>query len=418
MARARKTPVAPGETQSHRSVIVTFKPKDQRRNKSADKLEILADSAPSCRSLSFYDVAGSAEFAVGARGLPPSMPADKVGYDVNLYEAPIVTLSLSDAEIKALRDNPNIAKVEDDGLAYALPVEDLLFEGQPSVQAETVPFGIQQVKAPPSWGCSRGKGIKVAVLDTGIDWTHADLSVNVKGAVSFVPGETPMDGNNHGTHCAGTIAAPINGVGVVGVAPEASVYAVKVLANNGSGNYSWIIAGINWCIQNKMQIISMSLGGDAAPAALEAMCNAAHNAGLLVIAAAGNNGGAVGAPARYRNVIAVSAIDSSNVIAPFSSRGPEIELCAPGVQVLSTVPGGGYGTMSGTSMACPHVAGAAAVIWGAHRFANNLAIWNLMARTADNLGPPGWDQRYGYGRIDVDQAAGAMTPLAAVPFRP
>ncbi|HEX2887099.1 S8 family peptidase, partial [Vineibacter terrae] len=266
-----------------------------------------------------------------------------------------------------------------------------------------------------------GKGMKVAVLDTGIDWTHPDLAANVKGSVSFVPGETAMDGNSHGTHCAGTIAAPINGVGVVGVAPEASLYAVKVLANNGSGNWSWLIAGLNWCIQNRMHIASMSLGGGSAPVALEAMCNAAFNAGILLVAAAGNSGpgmGTVGVPGKYKNVIAVSAIDNNNVIASFSSRGPEVEICAPGVQVLSTVPGGGYGTKSGTSMACPHVAGAAAVIWGSHRFANNLTIWNLLGSTADNFGVPGWDAEYGYGRVDVDQAAGALVLPPAVPLKP
>ena len=167
-------------------------------------------------------------------------------------------------------------------------------------------------------------------------------------------------------HCAGTIGAPINGVGVVGVAPEASLYAVKVLSNAGSGQWSWLIAGLNWCIQNKMRIASMSLGGGGAPTALETMCNTAFGAGVLLVAAAGNSGpgmGTVGFPGKYKNVIAVSAIDSSNVIASFSSRGPEVEICAPGVKVLSTVPGGGYGNKSGTSMACPHVSGAAAVVW-------------------------------------------------------
>jgi subtilisin len=262
----------------------------------------------------------------------------------------------------------------------------------------------------------------VAVLDTGIDWNHPDLRPNVRGAVSFVPGETAMDGNSHGTHCAGTIGAVVNGAGVVGVAPEASLYGVKVLANNGGGQYSWIIAGINWAIQNRMNIVSMSLGGDGAPAALEQICNAAFNAGVLLIAAAGNSGpppaGHVGAPGRYRSVIAVSAIDNNNVIAPFSSRGPEVEICAPGVQVLSTLPGGGYGQKSGTSMACPHVAGAAAVVWGAHRFATNVQIWNLLGATADNLGNPGWDPLFGYGRVDVDQAALAMVPAPMVPLRP
>ncbi len=426
MAKTKGSKASASDDGARKSVIVTFKRKDERRNKSADKMELLASSVPRAGNLNIYDVAGANAFSIGSPGLPTSLESDSVGFDINLFEAPIVTLKLSDAEIKALKGNADVAAVENDGWAYALtPFQPLLFEGQPSVQAETVPVGISQIQAVPAWGCSRGRGIRVAVLDTGIDWNHPDLKPNVRGAVTFVPGETAMDGNSHGTHCAGTIAAAINGLGVVGVAPEASLFGVKVLANSGSGQFSWIIAGINWAIQNRMQVVSMSLGASAAPAALESICNAAFNAGVLLVAAAGNagppSGGqptSVGFPGRYRNVIAVSAIDTNNVIAAFSSRGPEVEICAPGVQVLSTVPGGGYGQKSGTSMACPHVAGAAAVVWGAHRFATNVQIWNLLGASADNLGNPGWDPLYGYGRVDVDQAALAMAPAAAVALRP
>jgi subtilisin len=395
-------------------VIVTFKPKEQRQDKT-DKVQIVMDAISS--RVQMFD---ATDFTAEIGGVPTSVPREEVGFDVNMYEAPIVSLSLTNQEIAALRRNPNVAMVEEDGLCYALP-ETFVFEGQPTPQAETVPVGVAQVKAPPAWGCSRGRGIKVAVLDTGIDWTHPDLAPNFKGGVTFVPGETVMDGNSHGTHCAGTIGAAINGSGVVGVAPEAWLYAVKVLSNSGSGNWSWLISGLNWCVQNNIKIASMSLGGGGAPVALEAMCNAAFGAGVLLVAAAGNAGpgmGTVGQPGKYKNVIAVSAIDSANVIAPFSSRGPEVELAAPGVQVLSTIPGGGFGSKSGTSMACPHVAGGAAVVWGAHRFATNVQIWNLLAATADNLGPPAWDALYGYGRLDVDQASLAIVPAPAFPLKP
>jgi subtilisin len=395
-------------------MIITFKPKEKRRDKT-DKVEIVQDalSAP----IEFFS---ATDFTAQTGGIPTALEPQEIGLDVDLYEAPIVAVSLTNSEIATLRNNPNVAMIEEDGLCYALP-NGLSFEGQPTLTAETVPVGVQQVKAPSAWGCSRGRGIKVAVLDTGIDWTHPDLAANVKGAVSFVPGQTAMDGNSHGTHCAGTIAATINGSGVVGVAPEAWLYAVKVLSNSGQGQWSWLISGLSWCVQNKIQIASMSLGGGSAPAALETMCNAAFNSGVLLVAAAGNSGpgmNSVGVPGKYRNVIAVSAIDGANVIAPFSSRGPEVELSAPGVQVLSTIPGGGFGLKSGTSMACPHVAGGAAVVWGAHRFASNVQIWNLLASAADNLGPPGWDPLYGYGRLDVDQAALAMVPSPAVPLKP
>lgn len=404
---------------SRRSVIVTFKPKDKRPDSTTDKVEILTQAISSpMQILDASDMITSASMEGLQRVAAPNLAAEPIGFDVNLYEAPIVSLSLTEAEIRALTNNPNIASVEDDGLCYALPMDSLVFEDQPVVAAETVPVGVSQIKAPPAWGSSRGKGIRVAVLDTGIDWTHPDLAANVKGAVSFVPGETAMDGNSHGTHCAGIIGAAINGIGVVGVAPEVSLYAVKVLSNAGSGSWSFLIAGLSWCVTNNIRIASMSLGGLSAPAALKLMCDTAFDKGVLLVAAAGNRGSNLDVPGAYKKVISVGAIDSSNVRAPFSAHGPELELCAPGVNVLSTIPAGGYGKKTGTSMACPHVSGAAAVAWGAHRFATNVQIWNLLADTADNLGSPGWDGDYGYGRVDADQAAGALTPSPTMPMKP
>lgn len=404
---------------SRRSVIVTFKAKDERADTSTDKVDILAEAlAAPLQILDAADMIATAGVEGLQRVAAAGTDAKGVGFDVNLYEAPIVSLSLTDDEIASLKGNPNIAAVEEDGLCYALPAEAFIFEDQPSVLAETVPQGVSQIKAPAAWGASRGKGIRVAVLDTGIDWTHPDLAANVKGAVSFVPGQTAMDGNGHGTHCAGTIAAAINGQGVVGVAPEADLFAVKVLENSGQGNWSFLIAGLAWCVKNQIRIASMSLGGNGAPLALQVMCEAAFKSGVLLVAAAGNTGASVTHPAKYKPVIAVTAIDSANQPAGFSAKGPEVELCAPGVGVLSTIPGGGYGKLNGTSMACPHVAGAAAVAWGAHRFASNVQIWNLLASTADNLGLPGWDAIFGYGRVDAAQAAGALTPSPSVPMKP
>ena len=408
-----------------RSVIVTFKPKDKRPDGDKDKLEVLSEVITS--EVNILN-AGAVERG-GAIGIAPETTA----YDVDEYEAPIVTLSLSDDEITALEKNPNVAAVDDDGEMYALeaaasppvqlPTAQLAVEDQPSPLAETIPTGVNQIRAPLGWDCSRGRGIAVAVLDTGIDGTHPDLSPNYRGGTSFVPGEpSPDDGAGHGTHCAGTIAAAINGSGVVGVAPAASLYAVKVLSSEGIGSWSWLISAIDWCIKRGIRVVSMSLGGSSAPGALEAMCNAAWNKGLLLIAAAGNTGGTsdpgVGFPAKYAKVVAVSAINNSNTIAPFSSRGPEVELCAPGVQVLSTLPGGGHGKMSGTSMACPHVSGAAALAWGGHRFSSNVTIRRVLAKTSDNLGVPGRDDLYGYGRVDARQAACRLTPPGEVPGIP
>ncbi len=417
-----------------RSVIITFKPKDKRPDGTIDKLDIVRESCEA--DVRFFDAMTA---AAAEQAAPMGLPEELVGFDVNEYAAPIVVASLTQAEIGKLEKNPNIAAIEEDGLCYALDGAPalapsvpepppsyggghqpgaLIVEGQPLLLAETIPAGIAQVKAPGAWNCSRGMGIRVAVLDTGIDNSHPDLAPNFAGGISFVSGETFKDGNGHGTHCAGTIAASLNGSGVVGVAPSASLYAVKVLSNSGSGQWSFLIAGIDWCIKNGMRVLSMSLGGSTAPTALQAICDAAFQKGLLLAAAAGNSGGAVIVPARYGSVVAVSAIDGSNTIAPFSSRGPEVELCAPGVNVLSTIPGGGYGTKNGTSMACPHVSGSAAVAWGAHRFASNVTIRRLLAFTADNLGVPGRDPLYGFGRVDAAQAAFQLTPPPAIPGIP
>jgi subtilisin len=442
--KASKAPVAavdifqPANVDSdRRSMIITFKRKDQRPDASADKLSIV--NSVLTTDIKFLDnetlLSSGSAIPVGAR-------PDTIGFDINEFEAPIVVASLTNTEIKHLESNGNVSIVEEDGQTYAvgdcsdfspyvsyagyganvaLRRDQFFVEGQPSVMAETIPAGVSQIKAPSAWDSSRGKGINVAVLDTGIDYNHPDLSPNYRGGVSFVPGQTVMDGNSHGTHCAGTIGAAINGAGVVGVAPAANLYAVKVLDNSGSGQWGWLITGIDWCIKNNMRVLSMSMGGGGAPAALEAMCNAAFNKGLLLVAAAGNAGPGMGTviqPASYQSVIAVSAIDSANQIAGFSSRGPEVELAAPGVDVLSTIPGGGYGKKSGTSMACPHVSGSATVAWGAHRFVNNITIRRLLAWTSDNLGVPGRDPLFGYGRVDADQAAGELTPPPAIPGIP
>jgi subtilisin len=408
------------EATERRSVIVTFKPKDERPDGEKDKLELLSEVITS--EVNFLD-AGAVE-----RGATIGVAPETTAYDVDEYEAPIVTVSLSDEEITAIEKNPNVAAVEDDGEMYALeaaappvqvPSARLAVEDQPSPLAETIPTGVNQIRAPLGWDCSRGRGIAVAVLDTGIDASHPDLAPNYRGGTSFVPGEpSPDDGAGHGTHCAGTIAAAINGSGVVGVAPAANLYAGKVLSSEGIGSWSWLISAIDWCIKRGIRVVSMSLGGSSAPGAVEAMCNAAWNKGLLLIAAAGNTGGNVGFPARYAKVVAVSAIDNANTIAPFSCRGPDVELCAPGVQVLSTLPGGGHGKMSGTSMACPHVSGAAVLAWGGHRFTTNTQIRRVLAKTSDNLGVPGRDDLYGYGRVDARQAACRLTPPGEVPGIP
>jgi len=260
------------------------------------------------------------------------------------------------------------------------------------------------------WEATKGKGIYVASLGTGI-WPHNDLKGNLLGGISFVSGESWVDGNGHGTLMAGTIAARINGFGVVGVAPAAYLYGIKVLSNSGVGQWSWVMSGLYWMRKYHgctFDVANMSIGASSAPAALEAYINYAAQTTLLV-AAAGSSGGGVAYPAKYKNCLAVSAIQSNNVIASFSAHGHEVDLCAPGVNILSTIPGNSYGSISGTSIAASHVAGAAALCRGTHRYLDMDHIRNILKGTADDLGNPGKDDKYGYGRVDCNQATFAKT---------
>jgi len=407
-----------------RSVIISFKPKDQRSDQQTDKVQIVRNVLAKGTRAHFFD---AATFMTDAGR--PATEDDVIGYDINRYDAPIVSAQLTESEIQALHRTGNVARVEDDTLCYATgygPYQHLQSFKPWPVTTETIPDGVKQVKAPSAWGTSKGKGIRVAVLDTGIDFNHPDLKDNYVEGVSFVKGApTPMDDHYHGTHCAGTIAAATKGAGVIGVAPEASLYAVKVLDNHASGLFSWSIAGIEWCMQKGIHIVSMSLGNASVPEAMELICNAAWSQGLLIVAGAGNQQpnpvppqrSNVDYPARYKNVIAVSSVDSGDVIAQNSGRGPEVDLCAPGVCILSTFPNAQYGKMSGTSVACPHVSGVAALAWGAHPSSNNEQIWNLIASTADDLGIPGPDSKYGYGRVNAYAATGASFPAPVVPKR-
>ena len=251
------------------------------------------------------------------------------------------------------------------GEGWAAPV---FAEVRPEVDPaeKEIPWGVKRVNAAGAWAFTSGKGVKVAVVDTGIDFRHPDLAPNYKGGWNaIVSTATPLDDQGHGTHVSGTIAAVKDLKGVVGVAPSVDLYGVKVLDKNGSGQYSWVVAGIEWAVMNGMDVINMSLGGGSGTEALRQIMIKSKEMGVAVVCAAGNDSGPVNYPAKYPEAIAVSASDSSDKIAYFSSRGPEIVVIAPGVNVYSTRKGGGYTTMSGTSMACPHTAGLAALAVGA-----------------------------------------------------
>lgn len=272
----------------------------------------------------------------------------------------------------------------------------------PPPAAQRLPWGIARVKAPAAWASARGAGVKVAVIDTGIERSHPDLAPRLKGGWNAITKTDDYnDDNGHGTHCAGTIAATDDSQGVVGVAPEADLYGVKVLDADGSGTFDDVIAGMQWAVDNKMQVASMSLGASRGNPSLEAAVKAMEAAGVLLIAAAGNSGRAVGFPAAYEGAVAVAASDSGDKLAYFSSRGPEVDVIAPGVDVDSTYTGGGWDSLSGTSMATPHVSGLAALYFSAHRGASaSAARAALVAASAKLPSVPAEGQGAGLPEAD------------------
>ena len=262
----------------------------------------------------------------------------------------------------------------------------------PAAKGPEIPWGVQRVGAPQAWARTQGEGAEVAVIDTGIDAAHPDLAGQVAGGVNITDPQHPdawADDEGHGTHVAGTIAGKGANGGLAGVAPRAKLYAVKVLDKDGNGNYSDVIAGIQWAMDHGIKIANMSLGADEGSEPLHRAVQAALAKGMLIVAAAGNTGGSVGYPGAYPETVAVAAADSSDHVAPFSSRGPEVTYIAPGVDILSTKMGGGTLTLSGTSMASPHVAGMAALAYaaGVRGPANLRAVLDRSSRPIAGLTP-------------------------------
>ena len=314
--------------------------------------------------------------------------------------------NLSKESRSQLTENPNVLRIEKDELAFASKRPT----NPTNSSSEQTPWGISKIKAPESWSTGRGAGSIVAVVDTGIDLDHPDLINNITlGYNAISPGTTSDDNNGHGTHVAGTIAGVDNTIGVIGVAPSARLLSVKVLGANGSGYISDIIEGIDWAVANGADVINMSLGTTADIQSMEDAVVRAFNAGVVVVAASGNDGSAVNYPAAYPTVLAVGATDSNNTIASWSSRGPQVDLSAPGVSVYSTYKGSVYKTLSGTSMATPHVAGLAAVLstlvtpcdTDHNGSCSPIEIETRMKATATDLGTTGVDTIYGSGLINM-----------------
>jgi serine protease len=353
-------------------------------------------------------------------------------YDFPDLGAYVVTLPA--AALNGIKNNPHVLYVEEDALRY--PIADIPSTAAETIAAadaidvngQTVPYGVDMVQARDVWDVNRdgavdagaptGANRTVCIIDTGYQQSHEDLPDAV-GGYAQVDAPYTTDGYGHGSHVGGTIAAENNGLGVVGVTPgTAKLYIVKIFNDRGKWTLSSnLVAALNSCVAAGANVVSMSLGGSTYVANENtAFANAYNTRNVLSVAAAGNAGTtAVSYPAGYSTVISVAAIDSSRIVASFSQHNSDVELAAPGVAVLSTVPPNGYESWSGTSMATPHVSAVAALVWSGASSATNVQIRAALQATAQDLGAAGRDNYYGYGLVQAKAAldylgGGGTTP--------
>lgn len=290
-------------------------------------------------------------------------------------------------------------------------------------------WGMPKINLPDAWDITQGSSsIIVAIVDTGIDLDHPDFSCTVPGGAgkltggwNFVAGNNnPDDDNSHGSHVAGIVGACTNNsAGVAGTAPNVRLMPVKVLDSAGSGTYEGVAAGIDYAVANGAKIINLSLGGSEDSITLANAVQNAYNNGVLVIAAAGNCAqgwwpcpgvNPIMYPAAYPETMAVGATDSADNWASFSEYHDYVEVSAPGVNIYSTWAFGSYGNKTGTSMSTPYVTGLAALLWSMNPASlTHNAVRQTIQSTAVDLGTPGKDVYFGYGRIDAKLALQSLT---------
>jgi serine protease len=346
---------------------------------------------------------------------PARVVSTKVGRDGK----PVVSVGEATdraGAVKLIKDGQladGAVSVEIDSPVYALGVPT----GSDPYRSQQWDLGKMRVAE--AWQKSTGSGVVVAVIDTGVDSTHPDLAANtLRGydAVTNTAGPG-TDGNGHGTHVAGTIAAVTsNNVGVSAVAPDVKILPVKVLSDNGSGYSSDTAEGIIWAADNGAKVINMSLGGPSKNAAVTNAIAYARSKGVTVVAAAGNerqSGSPTSYPGADQGVIAVAATTSADSYASYSNSGSYVDVAAPGSGIISTYPqklGQAYASLNGTSMASPHVAAVAALLKAYLPQLTPDQIESALEKSAVDLGPKGFDNDYGNGRVDAVAALNAVTP--------
>ncbi|MEN9406421.1 MAG: hypothetical protein RLZ12_705 [Bacillota bacterium] len=282
-----------------------------------------------------------------------------------------ITAKVTEEKLAIIKKDPALLSAEPDcalmlaqyNIEKYLPAKKIVHIGAKQI----LPWNIERVLQGAPLGS--GQGIKIGIIDTGIDYAHPDLAGNIKGGINLLNSKKrPLDDNGHGTHIAGIIAAINNNIGVVGVASSASLYAIKVLDSKGAGSLINLIKGIEWAIAKKIQILNISIsGGQLVSRALNKTIQAADERGIVIVAAAGNTGSPTGRgdtvqiPARIKPVIAVAALNNQNKRDKYSATGTTIDLAAPGTKILSTYHKKRYAYLSGTSMAAAHVSGVLAI---------------------------------------------------------
>ncbi|MCY9187830.1 S8 family peptidase [Bacillus mojavensis] len=314
---------------------------------------------------------------------------------------PAVAVKADQKTVKEFKQDPDILYVENNVTFTAADNTDLKILSEDADTSDNFEqWNLEPIQVKQAWkeGLT-GKNVKIAVIDSGIS-PHDDLSISGGySAVSYT--SSYKDDNGHGTHVAGIIGAKHNGYGIDGIAPEAQIYAVKALDQNGSGDLQGLLKGIDWSIANGMDIVNMSLGTSSDSQILHDAMDKAYEKGVLLVAASGNdgNGKPVNYPAAYSSVVAVSATDQRNQLAAFSTTGNEVEFSAPGTDITSTYLHQYYATGSGTSQATPHAAAMFALLKQRDPGNTNVQLRALMQKNIVDLGMTGRDQQFGYGLI-------------------
>jgi subtilisin family serine protease len=299
--------------------------------------------------------------------------------------------------------------MRNDIIALRLQVRDVLTRTE-----EVIDWGLESLGIPELWRQSQGEGIKVAILDTGIDDRHPDLLGAIADLKDFTGSALgTFDRVGHGTHVAGIVAARANGYGVIGVAPQSRLLIGKVLGDDGTGSSEIVAEGIDWAVENGADVISLSLGTPYANDRLHQAVIGAVGKNKILVAAAGNYGmsyyfDTINYPARYDEAISVGYIDRNRLRSDYAAAGVHLDVMAPGVEVYSTYPMGLYARLSGTSMATPFVAGVCALCLAKHRSeiggstpcSNQFEMRDHLRKTAIDLGETGADWGYGYGLIN------------------